>query len=171
MGVPTSNPELYVEPSVLPSPSTFPFRLPSPSARCACVMVRYTLVKDTREGNADGVRKALEAGEDPDQLSCQWGPQDEMRAIHYAAYHGHADIARLLLDAGADHGRRANGSYTPLHYAVFFKFEGVVRKLLDAGADPLEPDHDGVTPLDKCKDETIRAMLLASSGHAATAMD
>ena len=62
--------------------------------------LRYTIVEDSRSGNTDGVRTALEAGEDPDQLSCEWAPQDEMRALHYAAYHGHTDIARLLLEAG-----------------------------------------------------------------------
>ena len=134
-------------------------------------MPLWTLVRDAKAGDAAGVREALTAGADPDELSCEYAPDDEMRAIHHASYHGHADVARMLLEAGADHGRRAGNSYTPLHYAVFFKHEAVVRELLDAGADPLDPDHEGNTPVDKAKDPSIKALLLASSGHAATAMD
>jgi ankyrin repeat protein len=79
-------------------------------------------------------------------------------ALHNAAIHGRAPIARALLDAGADLGiRDPEHSSTPLGWACFgadfFKqsegdYEGTVRALLDAGArrkaDEYAPRHAGV---------------------------
>lgn len=60
------------------------------------------------------------------------------RALSLAAQHGHADIVRLLLDAGEDPNRynlEGNHSHsTPLHQAVAGGHEPVVRLLIDRGA-------------------------------------
>jgi ankyrin repeat protein len=60
------------------------------------------------------------------------------RALSLAAQHGHAQIVRLLLDAGEDANRyNPEGNHphtTPLHQAVLGGFEAVVRLLVERGA-------------------------------------
>jgi len=53
-----------------------------------------------------------------------------------AAYHGHADLVRLLAERGADVDRVNDRGQSPLAGAVFKDEQDVVRTLLDAGADP-----------------------------------
>jgi ankyrin repeat protein len=60
------------------------------------------------------------------------------RALSLAAQHGHAQIVRLLLDAGEDPNRYNPASNhphtTPLHQAVLGGHEAVVRLLVERGA-------------------------------------
>ena len=61
---------------------------------------------------------------------------DGMTALHWAAAAGDADVARMLVYAGArvDAATR-NGNYTPLHLAAKAGRPSTVRVLVDAGAD------------------------------------
>lgn len=60
------------------------------------------------------------------------------RALALAAQHGHAEIVRLLLDAGEDPNRFNPAGFhahsTPLHQAALAGHESVVRLLLERGA-------------------------------------
>jgi ankyrin repeat protein len=64
--------------------------------------------------------------------------QARHRALSVAAQHGHAQIVRLLLDAGEDPNRYNPDSNhphtTPLHQAVLGGHEAVVRLLVERGA-------------------------------------
>ena len=53
-----------------------------------------------------------------------------------AAYHGHADTVRLILQHGGEAGTANDRGQTPLAGAVFKGYTDVARALLDAGADP-----------------------------------
>ena len=53
-----------------------------------------------------------------------------------AAYHGHADTVRLILEHGGDANTANDRGQTPLAGAVFKGYTDVARVLLDAGADP-----------------------------------
>jgi ankyrin repeat protein len=59
-------------------------------------------------------------------------------ALALAAQHGHADIVRLLLDAGEDPNRYNPNGYhshaTPLHHAALSNHADVVRLLVERGA-------------------------------------
>jgi hypothetical protein len=66
------------------------------------------------------------------------GDEDRHRALVLAAQHGHADIVRLLLDAGEDPDRynpKGNHDHsTPLHQAALAGHDAVVRLLVERGA-------------------------------------
>ncbi|MGY5883353.1 ankyrin repeat domain-containing protein [Modestobacter lacusdianchii] len=53
-----------------------------------------------------------------------------------AAYHGHPETVRALLERGADHGRINDRGQTPLAAAVFKQSAETVQALVAAGADP-----------------------------------
>ena len=84
------------------------------------------------KGDAAAVAGALDRGEDVN------APQgDGMTALHWAARHADARMARTLLDAGADVGAGTRiGRYQPLHVAARAGAAEVVEALLAAGADP-----------------------------------
>lgn len=67
-------------------------------------------------------------------------------ALHYAAFYGHADVARALILAGANVGSRGGGNSTPLHFAAWGGNKRVVRLLLDYGADVEARDTEGNAP-------------------------
>ena len=53
-----------------------------------------------------------------------------------AAYHGHADTVRLILQHGGDANSANDRGQTPLAGAVFKGYTEVAQALLEAGADP-----------------------------------
>lgn len=65
-------------------------------------------------------------------------PTARHQALAFAAQHGHAEIVRLLLDAGEDPSRynppNCHAHSTPLHQAVWAGHEEVVRLLVEHGA-------------------------------------
>ena len=56
-------------------------------------------------------------------------------ALHWAAFHGHDAIARLLLERGASHEAQDNDGLTALQVAVAYGHSTVVKVLMMAGAD------------------------------------
>jgi uncharacterized protein len=57
-------------------------------------------------------------------------------ALHFAAIQGNAEIARLLLLAGADPNLKGEHGFTPLHEAIQQNHLDTIRELLSGGADP-----------------------------------
>lgn len=60
---------------------------------------------------------------------------NEWSALHYAAFAGHPDVARLLTERGADLNARAPNLSTPLMMAAREGKESAAALLLDLGAD------------------------------------
>ena len=115
------------------------------AALCAAaVPTAEPLIDAAKQGDADAVRYLLADGAD---VNAAQG--DGMTALHWAADGGHADVADLLLSAGAEvEAKTRVGSYTPLHLAARSGHRPVAKALLDAGADPhVTTTNSGVTAL------------------------
>lgn len=105
----------------------------------------------------------LEGGADPNLLD---GPAP-YHPLDYAAMHGRADVADLLIAFGADMNAKDNlYGGTPLHYAIADGPFGpqshleVVQLLIDRGADVNVKDASGLTPLEYAKRYAPNAGLL-----------
>ena len=92
----------------------------------------------------DAVRALLREGAD---VSAAQG--DGMTALHWAAEHGDAELAEMLLYAGANAAAVTRiGQYTPLHLASRSGSVAVVRALLKHGGNAAaRTSTTGVTPL------------------------
>ena len=94
-------------------------------------------------GDAEAVRALLADGAD---VNAAHG--DGMTALHWAALNGNAEIARLLIGAGAvlEAGTRL-GAHTPLHVAARAGHGEIVEILAGAGADAAALTETGAAPL------------------------
>ncbi len=107
-------------------------------------------------GSADAVKLLLDRGADP--------KGSEGRApLGAAAAYGYTEIARMLLDKGADidvqipSGTAGGGSYTPLIYAAKEGHADMVKLLLSRGVDLKAADNQGARAL--VRGITARATL------------
>jgi ankyrin repeat protein len=84
---------------------------------------------------------------------------------------GDADMAEVLLRAGADANvRRPDGS-TVLHIAAHSDAEpAIARMLLAAGADPTVRDREGKTPADYARDDHLTELAAILEPSAAGAV-
>jgi hypothetical protein len=89
------------------------------------------LLSAVADGDAFAVAALTASGTRADATLSRGGETPLMRA----SARGDVEVARVLLDAGADvNAQRADG-FTPLILAVFFGHETVVRLLVERGAD------------------------------------
>lgn len=85
----------------------------------------------TMRRDTAAVRALLKQGADVNAAQ-----NDGMTALHWAAQHGDAATARMLVSAGARlEATTRNGNYTPLHVASRAGRAPVVKALLEAGAN------------------------------------
>lgn len=83
-----------------------------------------------RNGDATLI-EYLDNGVSPDLAN-----QDGNTLLMLAAYAGHTDIVRALVERGASVDKQNDRGQTPLAGAVFKKYDEVVDALVAAGADP-----------------------------------
>ncbi len=104
---------------------------------------------DVYEATALGYVDRLRERLDEDGTASTAFSADGFTALHYAAFFGKAEVARVLVDAGAgvDVYTRNEFANQPLHAAAAGRHLEVCRILLAAGADVNATQHGGYTPL------------------------
>jgi ankyrin repeat protein len=118
------------------------------------------LADAAERGDSALVQELLRSGVDANETQ-----GDGMSALHWAAENGDAELAGMLIYAGAnvEAGTRIGG-YTPLHIASRNGHADIVRTLLAAHANPAATTtNSGVRPLHLAaaspNPETVRALL------------
>jgi hypothetical protein len=106
-----------------------------------------SLHKAAREGDADRVRKLLDAGADVNVKNANTG-RLQYTPLHWAAYYGHLEIAELLISRGADLDAEDPDYSTPLYLAAEQGHPKVVEFLISKGAEVnVKSSRWGYTPL------------------------
>ncbi|GMU53311.1 MAG: hypothetical protein AMXMBFR33_24570 [Candidatus Xenobia bacterium] len=77
----------------------------------------------------------------------RWKDVSGWGGLQWAAYAGHDDLVRALLETGADWRSGQGKTMTAMDVAVFWNFERVIKELIEAGADWNNPGLDGQAPL------------------------
>jgi len=94
-------------------------------------------------GDLDAVKQHIAAGTDLDQREPTMGST----ALISAAVFGKTDVARALVEAGADVNIQNQEGSTALHSAAFLCRTDIVKMLLENGADKELKNIYGSTPL------------------------
>jgi ankyrin repeat protein len=101
-----------------------------------------SLLTAVRANDWQSVLQILEHGADPDTEG-PFGP-----VIFMALLLGHAMVARLLVESGADLHAADDKGRTPLHWAAKTGDVELILAMIDGEADVLALDYEGETPLD-----------------------
>ena len=117
-------------------------------------------------GRHDAAALLIDRGAEVDPFGRGWMTGTPM---HSAVSRTHADVVRILLDAGANPNARQSAGWTPLHAAAMNGDLNSVELLLAAGADPSATNEEGrsVTDLanesgDDATADRIRSALQAA---------
>lgn len=123
-------------------------------------------------GYVDRLREALEADRDaPSAFS-----PDGFTALHFAAFFGKAEAARMLLEHGASVDVYTRNAFAnqPLHAAAAGRHLEVSRVLIAAGADVNATQHGGFTPLHEAAqhgDVEMTELFLSAGADPAAATE
>jgi adenosylhomocysteine nucleosidase len=129
---------------------------------------------DVFEATALGYVDRLLARLDEDPAFVTARSADGFTALHFAAFFGKAEVARILLEAGAAADAIADNDtrVQPLHSAAASRHLEVCRLLLAAGADANARQAGGFTPLHAAAEngdpELVELFLSAQADPAAT---
>ncbi len=96
-------------------------------------------------GRFEAVQLLIARGAEVDAFGRSWMTGT---AMHSAVSRSHADVVRILLDAGANPNVRQSAGWTPLHSAAANGDRASVELLLDAGADPAAVNDEGRSVMD-----------------------
>jgi len=107
------------------------------------------LLEAVRNDDVPTAKRLLDEGVDPNFHRASGGPPS---LLGLACMDGHLEMAKLLLEKGADvNYREPYQGDTALFNAVVFKHEQIIELLLSKGADVTVKDHQGFTVLERAK--------------------
>lgn len=124
---------------------------------------RLDVLEAAALGRVERLRALLDA--DPELVHTR--APDDFTPLHYAAFFGGPEAARLLVERGADVNAWARNDQLevmPLHSAAAARQTESARILLEHGADANAPQRGGFTPMDAAVqngDAELRELLLA----------
>jgi ankyrin repeat protein len=132
-------------------------------------MSEKEMIKYAKHGDTARMAELLDS--DPALISAQ--DTDGSTPLHCAAWKGHTEAVRFLLDRGADiYAENQNGHWggTALHAAAHGNQKQVAEVLIEHGADVNRVCFKGTTPLQEtvAHNATAVAKLLKANGAAAT---
>jgi ankyrin repeat protein len=99
------------------------------------------LIEASYSGDVSAIRRHLEFGTELNQKETIYGNSPLM----LAAIFGHAECAKLLVDAGASTDGKNNAGATALHLACFFCRPKITSIMLEAGADTTVENAERMT--------------------------
>lgn len=125
------------------------FRLAISFAGAIALLASFAVFADpmhkaVRAGDMREVQKLIAANRGMVNIRNELGSTP----LHIAAGNSAADIARLLLDKGADLNAKDNNGATPLHIAAFSGHKANVELFLAQGANVHARDNNGKTARD-----------------------
>lgn len=141
-------------------------------ARAEALVKAQWLIRAGRTGDVELARKALVAGQDPNQTA-----RDGNTPLHLACKFGHEEVARLVLEAGGDPNRRDRlMKATPGHKAAFFGHTAILRHLVKHGLEiDARGPYNGYTALHDAvlngHIETAKVLLEAGASGALRGAD
>lgn len=100
-----------------------------------------------RRGDAEALKRELEAGSDPNQMDTRFG----IPLLGWAALKGDVDTARVLIDAGAKVDIVSSGGHHPAHQAAFLGHADILQLLAEKGADLAARSQKGESAADTAR--------------------
>ena len=124
----------------------------------------YTITIAAALGDEERVKHLLQS----DKSMANALEPNGKRALSAAAERNHANIVRLLLDAGAD-PNLAEGPNCPKGYALWaashLGYRDIAEMLLKAGADPNADVESSANPTESAHDSEMRALMYSYGGR------
>jgi ankyrin repeat protein len=142
------------------------------AARVAAGPGGLSLFEAASVGDVETVRRLVERS----RTAAEDRTDDGYTALHLAAWFGRLEVARVLLEHGADPNAVAlnESRGTPLHSAVASRHRDVASLLLALGASANVVQHGGWTPLHAAAghgDDAIASLLLLRGADPTRASD
>ena len=90
----------------------------------------------------------------------EWQDKDGETALQLCARTNHPEIARVLIDAGADVNiQNNNDGSTALHLCAYWNSPEIAKMLIDAGADKTIPNNNGTLPYELADTQELKELL------------